>query len=118
MLNIVGIDIGGTFTDFVLYHHQTGKIELWKEPTTPEDPIQAVIDGLQRVYKLNPGDKIRLGTTIATNALLTRNGAKVGYITTRGFRDIHSYSVVTGAVTTILAGSRRSLLWKGGIATR
>jgi len=33
MLNIVGIDIGGTFTDFVLYHHQTGKIELWKEPT-------------------------------------------------------------------------------------
>jgi N-methylhydantoinase A len=88
MLNIVGIDIGGTFTDFVVYLKQSGKIELWKEPTTQEDPIQAVIAGLKRVHIMSPGGKIRLGTTIATNALLTRQGAKVGYVTTRGFRDI------------------------------
>jgi N-methylhydantoinase A len=88
MLNIIGIDIGGTFTDFVLYLQQSGKIEFWTEPTTPADPIEAVIGGLQRVNKLSLAGKIRLGTTIATNALLTRRGAKVGYVTTRGFRDI------------------------------
>jgi N-methylhydantoinase A len=88
MLNIIGIDIGGTFTDFVLYLQQSGKIEFWKEPTTPADPIEAVIAGLKRVHNLSLADKVRLGTTIATNALLTRKGARVGYVTTRGFRDI------------------------------
>jgi N-methylhydantoinase A len=88
MRNIVGIDIGGTFTDFVLYLQQSNKIEFWKELTTPEDPIAAVIAGLQRVRNLGLEDKIRLGTTIATNALLTRRGAKVGYVATKGFRDI------------------------------
>jgi N-methylhydantoinase A len=88
MLNIIGIDIGGTFTDFVLYLQQSGKIEFWKEPTTPADPIEAVIAGLKRVQNLSLVDKVRLGTTIATNALLTRKGARVGYVTTRGFRDI------------------------------
>src|ERR1700730_2857784 len=88
MLNIIGIDIGGTFTDFVLYLQQSGKIEFWKEPTTPADPIEAVIAGLKRVQNLSLADKVRLGTTIATNALLTRRGAAVAYVTTRGFRDI------------------------------
>jgi N-methylhydantoinase A len=88
MLNITGIDIGGTFTDFVLYFQESGETQFWKEPTTPEDPIEAVIAGLQRVHGLDLAGKIRLGTTIATNALLTRRGAKVGYVTTQGFRDI------------------------------
>jgi N-methylhydantoinase A len=86
MLNIVGIDIGGTFTDFVLYFQESRTTQFWKEPTTPEDPIEAVIEGLKRVPKF--AGKIRLGTTIATNALLTRRGAKVAYVTTQGFRDI------------------------------
>jgi N-methylhydantoinase A len=88
MQNIVGIDIGGTFTDFVYYLRQSKKIEFWKELTTPDDPVAAVIAGLQRVPSLTVADKIRLGTTIATNALLTRRGGKVGYIATKGFRDI------------------------------
>lgn len=88
MRKIVGIDIGGTFTDFVLYFEESGKIEFWKELTTPEDPISGVIAGLERVPALTRADKVRLGTTIATNALLTRRGAKVGYIATKGFRDI------------------------------
>jgi N-methylhydantoinase A len=88
MQNIVGIDIGGTFTDFVFYLRQANKLEFWKELTTPEDPVAAVIAGLKRVHGLTPSDKIRLGTTIATNALLTRRGAKVGYVATKGFRDI------------------------------
>jgi N-methylhydantoinase A len=88
MQNIVGIDIGGTFTDFVYYLRQSKKIEFWKELTTPDDPVAAVIAGLKRVPNLTAADKIRLGTTIATNALLTRRGAKVGYVATKGFRDI------------------------------
>ena len=88
MQNIVGIDIGGTFTDFVYYLRQSKKIEFWKELTTPDDPVAAVIAGLKRVQNLTAADKIRLGTTIATNALLTRRGAKVGYVATQGFRDI------------------------------
>jgi N-methylhydantoinase A len=88
MQNIVGIDIGGTFTDFVYYLRQSKKIEFWKELTTPDDPVAAVIAGLKRVQNLTVADKIRLGTTIATNALLTRRGAKVGYVATKGFRDI------------------------------
>jgi N-methylhydantoinase A len=88
MQNIVGIDIGGTFTDFVYYLQHSKKIEFWKELTTPDDPIAAVIAGLKRVQNLTVADKVRLGTTIATNALVTRRGAKVGYVATKGFRDI------------------------------
>lgn len=88
MQNIVGIDIGGTFTDFVYYLRESKKIEFWKELTTPDDPVAAVIAGLKRVQNLTGADKIRLGTTIATNALVTRQGAKVGYVATKGFRDI------------------------------
>lgn len=87
-MNIVGIDIGGTFTDFVVYYRESGEIRFWKELTTPQDPIEAVIAGLKEVDDLHLVEKLRLGTTIATNALLTRRGANVAYVTTAGFRDI------------------------------
>ena len=88
MLDTVGTDIGGTFTDFVLYRRDSGEIRFWKELTTPQDPIEAVMKGLRAVGDLTSVEKIRLGTTIATNALLTRRGARVGYVTSAGFRDI------------------------------
>lgn len=88
MLDTVGTDIGGTFTDFVLYRRDSGEIRFWKELTTPQDPIEAVMTGLREVGDLTSVAKIRLGTTIATNALLTRRGARVAYLTTAGFRDI------------------------------
>ncbi len=88
MSYIVGTDIGGTFTDFVLYCRESGEVRFWKELTTPQDPIEAVIAGLKQVGDLDRVEKIRLGTTIATNALLTRRGAAVAYLTTTGFRDI------------------------------
>lgn len=88
MTRTVAIDIGGTFTDFVAYDQETGRIETWKNLTTPSEPIEGVLEGLSRVEDTGALGKIRLGTTIATNALLTRRGAKVAYVTTSGFRDV------------------------------
>ncbi|WP_300726907.1 hydantoinase/oxoprolinase family protein [Pseudomonas sp.] len=86
--NIVGVDIGGTFTDFVSYDATTGIIENWKNLTTPENPIEGVLEGLSKIESMATVNKVRLGTTIATNALLTRKGAKVAYVTTNGFKDV------------------------------
>ncbi len=88
MRKIIGIDIGGTFTDFVTYDPKTNQIKNWKNLTTPSEPIKGVMQGLEKMDDLASLDKVRLGTTIATNALLTRRGANVAYITTTGFRDI------------------------------
>jgi len=88
MSRVIGIDIGGTFTDFVSYDSATGAIGNWKNLTTPAEPIDGVLEGLKSVDDLKGVRKIRLGTTIATNALLTRRGSKVAYVTTKGFKDV------------------------------
>ncbi|UOA16926.1 Acetophenone carboxylase gamma subunit (plasmid) [Sulfitobacter dubius] len=88
MRKLIGIDIGGTFTDFVTYDPASNKIDNWKNLTTPSEPIKGVMQGLEKMDNLESVEKARLGTTIATNALLTRGGANVAYITTTGFRDI------------------------------
>jgi len=85
---LVGIDVGGTFTDFVSYNKEGKIIEVWKNPSTPKDPNDGILNGLQRFQNPNEIDNIRLGTTIATNAILERKGAAVGYVTTKGFRDV------------------------------
>jgi len=86
--NIVGVDIGGTFTDFVAWNGQTGTIQNWKNLTTPDEPLDGVLHGLSRHSNLETVSRIRLGTTIATNTLLTRRGARVAYVATEGFRDV------------------------------
>jgi N-methylhydantoinase A len=83
----IGIDTGGTFTDFMLYDGDKGML-AWKVLSTPGDPSAAVIEGLSQVKDLSRIASIRLGTTVATNALLERRGARVAYIATRGFRDV------------------------------
>jgi N-methylhydantoinase A len=85
---MVGIDVGGTFTDFVSYDPETKTVEVWKNPSTPSDPNDGILTGLGKFEA--PGDikNLRLGTTIATNAILERKGATVGYVTTEGFKDI------------------------------
>ncbi len=85
---VVGVDIGGTFTDFVAYDPTTNEIVVWKNLSTPGDPTEGVIVGLGRVDKKDRVDNLRLGSTVATNAILERKGACVGYITTAGFKDI------------------------------
>ncbi|MEI4473414.1 hydantoinase B/oxoprolinase family protein [Frigidibacter sp. MR17.24] len=89
----VGFDIGGTFTDFVLYDGQTASVALHKRLTTPHDPSEAALKGLDEILEMNgvthaEVGEIVHGTTLVTNAVIERKGAPVGLITTEGFRDV------------------------------
>ena len=88
MSALVGIDVGGTFTDFVRYDPGTRTVEVWKTLSTPADPIDGILEGLERAGDPGAIGNIRFGTTIATNAILERKGAVVAYLTTAGFRDV------------------------------
>ena len=81
----IGIDTGGTFTDFVLV--RDGRIEIFKELSTPEHPDRAILTGIERVGVTTLGEIIH-GSTVATNALLERKGARTALVTTAGFEDI------------------------------
>lgn len=85
----VGIDTGGTFTDLVALDDETGAVTLAKVPSTPDRPVDAVTAALDAAG-LDPGavSHVVVGTTIGINAVLTRTGARVVYLTTRGFEDI------------------------------
>ncbi len=86
----LGIDIGGTFTDIVAYDGLTGRVVKAKELTTPDDPARGVITGIKNLLEdLAPEDFNRTvhATTLFTNAIITRQGAKTGMVTTEGFRD-------------------------------
>jgi N-methylhydantoinase A/oxoprolinase/acetone carboxylase beta subunit len=80
----IGVDTGGTFTDIVIA--ADGRLAARKLPSTPDDPSRAIIEGIRDI--LGPGVSIVHGTTVATNALLQRRGARTALITTRGFEDI------------------------------
>src|SRR3712207_9212174 len=87
----IAFDIGGTFTDFVLRDSRGGAVEVWKVPTTPREPARAVLEGLQARFgatALRPADIAEAlhATTIATNAILERKGARAALVTTAGFR--------------------------------
>jgi len=92
----IGIDIGGTFTDFVIFDPASGKISTFKLPSTPHDPSEAVLRGLGQLGIVkSPDSQINQspcflihGSTVATNALLERKGATTALVTTRGFKDV------------------------------
>ncbi|UCF27206.1 MAG: hydantoinase/oxoprolinase family protein, partial [Chloroflexota bacterium] len=88
----IGVDIGGTFTDFVIYNPANGELITSKRLSTPENPAQAVLDGLNDIlddYELQPSEVvITHGSTVATNALLERKGSRTALVTTKGFRDV------------------------------
>lgn len=99
----IGIDIGGTFTDFVIYNPQEDRLWSFKVPSTPEDPSKAVVSGLNKIGLLSNleksdhtqtasllGQRISIihGSTVATNALLEHKGEKTALFTTEGFRDV------------------------------
>ncbi|MGH9103796.1 MAG: hydantoinase/oxoprolinase family protein [Acidimicrobiales bacterium] len=88
----VGVDVGGTFTDFVVFDHDSGRLRELKLASSGWAPAEAVVSGFRRLIDegVDPGE-IELfshGTTVALNTLLQRSGARVGLLVTRGFRDV------------------------------
>src|SRR6187401_741878 len=89
----VGVDIGGTFTDFALYDARGSRMSVHKRLTTPHDPSQAVTEGIAALLKADSvaiGDVTEIvhGTTLVTNAVIERRGAVTGMLATAGFSDI------------------------------
>jgi len=91
MSSRIGVDIGGTFTDFISYDEMGKAVIIDKIPTTPSDPELAVMEVVKRNLskeQLSKVDFFLHGTTVGLNALLERRGSKVGVICTKGYRDI------------------------------
>ncbi|GAB5459893.1 MAG: hydantoinase/oxoprolinase family protein [Henriciella sp.] len=89
----LGVDVGGTFTDLLLFDDKTGTSFKTKVPSTPDDPSRAVVNGTRDICEIantSPGDidYFLHGTTVATNAVLEGKGARVGLIVTEGYRQI------------------------------
>lgn len=92
-MRAVGVDIGGTFTDLVLYDSEAHALRVHKVPSTPEEPDRAMVHGLSELCAragVAPTEisAVFHATTVATNTVLEHDGALVGMITTRGFRDV------------------------------
>jgi N-methylhydantoinase A len=89
----LGVDVGGTFTDLMLVHDESGDIYRVKTPSTPADPSEGVLVGVRRILDESKAGADQLayvmhGTTVTTNAILEGKGARVGLITTQGFQQI------------------------------
>lgn len=89
----LGVDVGGTFTDVLLINDDSGSIYTAKVPSTPADSSQGVLAGIERVCETAAIDPASIshvmhGTTVATNTVLTGSGAKVGLVTTKGYRQV------------------------------
>jgi len=88
----LGVDVGGTFTDLLLINEETGETHTAKVPSTPEDSSIGVLNGIARICDESGIDpravnRVMHGTTVATNAVLTGRGARVGLVTTAGYED-------------------------------
>ena len=89
----IGVDVGGTFTDLIYIDDEAGKVIVHKTPSTPADPSIGTVQGIRELCAMAGIEAAQLdqvfhGTTVATNIVIEHNGAKVGMITTEGFRDI------------------------------
>lgn len=89
----IGIDVGGTFTDFTMIDEDQGIVHFHKVPSTPSDPSEAIATGIGQMlndHGVAPSQVSHVGhgTTVATNLIIERKGARVGLITTQGFRDV------------------------------
>src|SRR5438093_13581222 len=87
--NLIGVDVGGTFTDLILMDEATGQVRIAKVPTTVRNQAEGVLAALRDAGIAPSAIKVLVhGTTTATNALIERKGAVAGLITTKGFRDV------------------------------
>jgi N-methylhydantoinase A len=90
---VIGVDVGGTFTDFYALERRSGRVCVHKTSSTPDNPAKAIISGLDELARahgveLPAMSRLAHGTTTATNTLIQRKGGTVAVITTRGFRDL------------------------------
>ena len=116
MGKLVGVDIGGTFTDIVVLDENQKRLQIGKASTTPREPSIGLITGLDALEVSYPDIELVIhGTTVATNAILERKGVRCGLIATRGFRDIlelrrrdrpHLYGL-TGSYEPLIPRDRR-----------
>ncbi len=88
----LGVDVGGTFTDLILLDESRGKVWSAKVPSTPADSSVGVLNGIEKICReagIKPSEisEVMHGTTVATNTVLTGSGARVGLVTTKGYRD-------------------------------
>ncbi len=92
---IIGIDVGGTFTDIVIYDEDRRSVDTDKVPSTVPDPTEGLVAGLRK-NRIDLGQVRRIvhGTTIATNATIERKGAKTGVIISRGYRDVLEFGMI------------------------
>jgi N-methylhydantoinase A len=91
MATRIGVDVGGTFTDLIFYDDQSGETRVGKEPTTPLAPEEGVLAAITSAVpegSVGAAEYFLHGTTVGLNSLLTRTGAVVGLLATRGFRDV------------------------------
>ena len=115
----VGVDVGGTFTDFFALNESSGDLHVRKCPSTPSNPAQAVLDGLVELanshnLSLDELRHLSHGTTVATNALIQRRGGKVMMLTTAGFGDLIEIGRQTRPADRIF-DFRRPKMLKSGI---
>lgn len=90
---MIGVDVGGTFTDFSVFDSEKRRLFHFKHSSTPEDPSISIVNGIKHILEsenIDPAEVVYLahGTTVATNALIEKNGARMGLITTKGFKDL------------------------------
>lgn len=89
----IGVDVGGTFTDFFAANEATGAFHVYKTSSTPANPADAILNGMQALCKkfdipLREVERLSHGTTVGTNALIQRTGSTVALVTTKGFKDL------------------------------
>ena len=92
MSYMIGVDVGGTFTDFSVFNLDTGELINYKDSSTPDDPSRAIVRGVQELLVQEKAEAEQVtylahGTTVGTNALIEKKGARLGLITTEGFKD-------------------------------
>ena len=120
-MKVIGVDVGGTFTDFHLIDAANGSSEVFKLSSTPDNPAEAILQGLRALAERGLvafADIQRLchGTTVATNALIQRRGGRIALVTTEGFRDLleigrqtrpHMYDLQVDQATPLVPRERR-----------
>ena len=93
MSYMIGVDVGGTFTDFSVFEQESGELFHYKDSSTPSDPSKAIIQGVLAILAIKKAEShsvsyLAHGTTVGTNALIEKRGARLGLITTKGFKDL------------------------------